>query len=163
MTLIIKNMRLTVIVGIILIVSVSCNLSKKYEREEAEEIQQYLDSHTDLNFELKPSGLYYLEVLAGTGEIATVHDTAYVIYTGKYLNGTPFDTNVGKDSLIFPVGEGFTIEGFDEGITYMREKGKSTFLIPSRLGWGSSGYYMPAYTPIVFEVELARLVQGPGR
>ena len=34
------------------------------------------------------------------------HDTAHVVYTGKFLNGNVFDSNVGGADLVFPVGEG---------------------------------------------------------
>ena len=59
-----------------------------------------------LDFVQKPSGLYYLETLAGTGTAPVAHDTVYVVYTGKFLNGTVFDTNVGGNQLVFPIGEG---------------------------------------------------------
>jgi len=38
----------------------SCDLTKKYEKEEKEEIQNYLSQHPELSFVLKESGLYYL-------------------------------------------------------------------------------------------------------
>ena len=149
---------------IVLMISlVSCDPAKKYEKEEAAKIENYLNSNKNLNFELKPSGLYYLEVEAGTGRTPVAHDTAYVKYTGKLLDGTVFDTNVGKvDSLIFPVAEGWLIYGFDEGITFMREGGKAMFLIPSKLAYGPSGYYIiEGYTPLLYDIELVKVKPGP--
>lgn len=143
----------------------SCDPAKKYEKEEKDSIQNYLSQNSNLNFELKTSGLYYLEVLTGTGQTPVLHDTAYVKYTGKFLNGNVFDTNVGKtDSLIFPVNEGVLIFGFDEGITYMKEGGKATFLVPSKLAYGASGFYtIPGYTALLYDVELVRVKPGPGK
>lgn len=149
---------------IVLMISlVSCDPAKKYEKEEAAKIENYLNSNQNLNFELKPSGLYYLEVEAGTGRTPLAHDTAYVKYTGKFLDGTVFDTNVGKvDSLKFPVAEGWLIYGFDEGITFMREGGKAIFLIPSKLAYGPSGYYIiEGYTPLLYDIELVKVKPGP--
>jgi FKBP-type peptidyl-prolyl cis-trans isomerase FkpA len=162
---IIKKLKLPAVLGIILVLVVSCDRTEKYEKEEAAQIQNYLDSHPDLDFELKESGLYYLDVLIGSGALAVTHDTAYVLYTGKYLNGTVFGTNIGttNDTLIFPVNEENLLPGFEEGITYMHEGGKATFLIPSYLGYGNSGYIMSAYTPILFDVELVKLIPGPGK
>lgn len=141
---------------------VSCDPSKKAERNEKESIQTYLGENSNLNFERKSSGLYYLEVQTGHGRTATKSDTAYIYYTGKFLDGTTFDTNIGYGSiLIRPVNEGYLIEGFDEGLTYMREGGKAVFLIPSNLGYGSSGMGFPGYTPSLFEVEMVRLKPGP--
>jgi FKBP-type peptidyl-prolyl cis-trans isomerase FkpA len=161
----ILKFKLFAAVVISLILLSSCNPTEKYEKEEAAKIQAYLDDNPDLVFQLKESGLYYLEVLTGPGPLAVEHDTAYVMYTGKYLNGTVFGTNTGPDddTLIFPVYEGWLIPGFDEGITYMREGGKATFLMSSDLGYGNSGYYMAAYTPLLFDVELVKLTPGPGK
>ncbi|MCX6256032.1 MAG: FKBP-type peptidyl-prolyl cis-trans isomerase [Bacteroidia bacterium] len=150
---------------VLLISLVSCDPGKKYEKEEKSKIEDYLNSNSNLNFVLQSSGLYYLEVLAGTGRTPVLHDTAYVKYTGMFLDGTVFDTNVGKaDSLIFPVAEGWTIAGFDEGITLMKEGGKATFLIPSKLAYGPSGYYsINGYTPLLYDVELVHVTPGPGK
>ena len=93
------------------------------------------------------------------------HDTAYIMYTGKFLDNSVFGTNIGTtDTLISPVDEGLLILGFDEGITYMAEGGKSTLLFPSDLGYGTYGSYpISGYTPLLFEVELIRVVPGPGK
>jgi FKBP-type peptidyl-prolyl cis-trans isomerase FkpA len=136
--------------------------TKKYEKEEEQLILDYLAKHSDQDWVNKSSGLYYLETLAGTGPAVEVHDTAFIFYTAKYLNGNTFDTNVGStDTLIAPVREGYLIEGFDEGVSYMSEGGKSLILVPSYLGYGQSGWYFPAYTPILFEAHLVKVIQGP--
>jgi peptidylprolyl isomerase len=157
-----KKTILTLLAGLLIIFVTSCMSTKKFEKEEESLIQDYLAKNPDLDFELKPSGLYYLDILTGTGPAAETHDTAYIFYTAKYLNGNTFDTNVGTiDTLITPVNEGYLIAGFDEGISYMKEGGKSQLIVPSYLGYGQSGYRFPAYTPILFEVDLVKVVQGP--
>lgn len=145
---------------------ISCNPSKKYEEQEASMVQDYLTANPTLNFELKPSGLYYLEVKTGTGRTPVAFDTAYVKYTGKFLNGAEFDTNVGTaDTLIFLVNGGNLIPGIEEGIHYMKPGGKATLLIPSKLAWGPTGdyYVIPGYAPVLFDLELVKLKAGPGK
>jgi FKBP-type peptidyl-prolyl cis-trans isomerase FkpA len=150
-----------VALAVLLISATSCDPSKKYEDDEKNAITSYLFENSTLNYDLKPSGLYFLEVKAGEGALAETHDTAYVIYKGMFLDGTAFDTNVGKDTLIFPVNEGWMIPGFDESITYMKPGGKAQVLIPSKLAYGPSGYYMiGGYTPLLYDIELARLVRS---
>jgi FKBP-type peptidyl-prolyl cis-trans isomerase len=162
-----KNIQnvLMMMVPVILVSLVSCNPSKKYEKEETSKIDTYVNSNPNLSFVVKPSGLYYYEVQAGAGRAVVPGDTAYVKYTGKFLDGTVFDTNVGKvDSLIFPVAAGWMIYGFDEGISYMREGGKAILLVPSNLAYGSSGFYsIPGYTPLLYDVELVKVVPKPGK
>ncbi len=65
----------------------------------------------------------------------------------------------------FPVAEGYLIAGFDEGISYMKEGGKATFLLPSSLAYGSAGllYQLPGYTPLLYDVELVKVSPGPAK
>ncbi len=149
------------IAAAVLMSLVSCDPTEKNEREEENAIANYIAGNSTISFERKESGLYFYEVQAGAGAQVVTGDTAYVKYTGKFLDGTVFDTNVGKsDTLIFPVNKGYVLQGFDEGLTYMREGGKAMFLLPSSLAYGTSGYYFPAYTPVVFDVEVVKLVPG---
>jgi FKBP-type peptidyl-prolyl cis-trans isomerase FkpA len=153
-----KTVLLLMIAGSFLLL-VSCDPAKKYEKTERESIDNYLNTNSTKDFQQKPSGMYYLEVLAGTGPAPVTHDTVYVIYTGKYLNGNVFDSNVGASKLIFPCGEGYMIAGFEEGITYMNEGGKATFLLPSKLAYGTHGFYnIAGYTPLLYDVELVKVV-----
>jgi FKBP-type peptidyl-prolyl cis-trans isomerase FkpA len=156
---------IALLIGAGLIISlVSCNPASKYEKAEQDAIAGYLKANSTMAYELKPSGLYYLDVVVGTGVTPVAHDTAYVIYTGKFLDGTVFDSNVGKANLIFPVAEGLMIPGFDEGITYMKQGGKASFLVPSKLAYGTTGYYtIPGYTALLYDVELVQVKAGPGK
>jgi FKBP-type peptidyl-prolyl cis-trans isomerase len=146
--------------AIIAISGVSCNVAKKYEREEKEKIQNYIAEHPEYDFVLKESGLYYYDITVGTGLANTVHDTVYVKYSGKFLDGYEFDSNItSADSLIFPNGESIMILGFEEGISYMKVGGK----MPSDLAFGNYGYPFPAWTPVVFEVRLLKVVPSAGK
>jgi FKBP-type peptidyl-prolyl cis-trans isomerase FkpA len=170
-----KNIKaVLVFLSVSLLISlVSCNPSKKFEEEETAQIQSYLSSNTNLNFVKKTSGLYYLEVQAGSGNVPVTHDTVYLKYTGKFIDGTVFETNVGTtDTLIRPVEPGWLIPGLTETITYLKVGGKALILIPSKLAYGASGQYaygpygyylvIPGYTPLLFDLELVRIKAGPG-
>jgi FKBP-type peptidyl-prolyl cis-trans isomerase len=141
----------------------SCDPAKKYEKREKAEIQNFISSNGDLNFELQPSGLYYCEVLTGTGRTPIIHDSAYVFLKVKFLDETVYYTNEGKDTLVFPVAEGGLIYGLDEGLTLMKEGGKASLLVPSSLAYGTSGngYGIPGYTPLLYEVQLVRVKPAP--
>jgi len=147
----------------VMITLVSCDPTKKMEKKENEQIQDYLSQNSTLIFVKQPSGLYYLEVTPGTGLSPVRTDSAYVKYTGKFLDGTVFDSNVTSGNLYgFIVGQNIT--GFDEGITLMKPGGKSTLLIPSSLGYGSMGTYgIAGFTPLLFDIELIKVVQYTGK
>ncbi|HLN54539.1 MAG TPA: FKBP-type peptidyl-prolyl cis-trans isomerase [Bacteroidales bacterium] len=142
----------------------SCMKTEDFGAVEQNNIDDFISKHPDIPFTQKASGLYYFEVAPGEGDVAKTHDTVYVFYTGKFLDGSVFDTNVGKQTLGFAVGEAFVIPGFDEAVSYMRQGGKSTFIIPSKLGYGPMGYYtIPGYTPLLYEVTMVKLAKGPAR
>ena len=152
--------------GLLLVMLISCDPSKKYDQEESARIQEYINSNPTLDFVLKPSGLYYMDVQPGSGRLAVAHDTAYVMFSGTFLDGTIFTSNVGTtDTLIVPVGEGLLVSGLDEGISYMKQGGKAILLCPSKLAYGAAGYYpyIQGYTSLLFDVELVRLKAGPGK
>ncbi len=157
---ILKPVTLTAAVFILL---TACDPTDKYANEEKLKIQNYLSEHPEYSFVLKPSGLYYTDLVVGTGRQPVTHDTASVIYTGSYLNGTVFGTNVGGDTLVYPVNENLFLPGFEEGVMNMKEGGKALVLLNSDLGYGNSGYYFPAYTPVIFELMLIKVIPGPGK
>jgi FKBP-type peptidyl-prolyl cis-trans isomerase FkpA len=155
---------LAIIVAIVIISLQSCNSTRKWEKQEETDIQNYVLSHSTVNYIRKESGLYYTNVIVGTGSPAIQHDTAYVLYSSYFLSGTPYNSNIKSaaphDTLKFPIAEGKTIQGFDEAITYMNAGGKSMIIVPSYLGFGESGYYMTPYTPLLYTIILCRVVHS---
>ncbi len=164
-----KALRATIpvlLAGILLLV-VSCDMSGKLKREEKDKINTFLTDNSSLHFVKQTSGLYYLEVAAGTGDTPAVNDSVYLYYTGKLLDGSIFSTNVGT-GVLYGVTVGQNMIGFDEGLTLMKAGGKAMFLIPSSLGYGSSGayigsYYISGYTPLLFDIQLVKVVRQTGR
>jgi FKBP-type peptidyl-prolyl cis-trans isomerase len=146
----------------LIVILVSCDPAKKYEKAEKDSINNYLEANSSKNFVQQESGLYYLEVTAGTGRQPVALDTVSVIYTGKFLNGNVFDSNVGGNQLVFATGEGTMLTGFEEGIMLMKEGGKATILVPSNLAYGTQGYYtIPGYTALLYDIELVKVAPGP--
>lgn len=158
-----KTALLTVLVSLFLLPS--CDLSSGIDDPAEKErllIHNFLSQNDTIDFELKPSGLYYYEHTTGTGLQAETHDTAYVFYVMNTLNGAMFETNYETtDTLIKPVNEGKLIAGFDEALTCMKVGGTSLILVPSKLAYGETGnYYVPPYTTFVFQINLVRLVKN---
>ena len=121
-------------------------------------IQQYIK---DNKITVKPtaSGLYFIEKVAGKGTKAKAGDKVKVHYTGKLLNGKVFDSSLTRKPVTpfeFTIGQGQVIPGWDEGIAMMSAGEKATILVPSKLGYGPQGMgnNIPAYSPLVFDVEL---------
>ena len=63
-------------------------------------------------------------------------NTVSVHYTGKLEDGTVFDSSEGRDPLVFEVGSGQLIPGFDNGVVGMNEGDKTTLTIAPEEGYG---------------------------
>jgi peptidylprolyl isomerase len=67
---------------------------------------------------------------AKKGDVVRVH------YTGKLLDGTLFDSSVGREPLEFTVGAGQMISGFDAGVEGMTVGDKKTIQIAPEHAYG---------------------------
>lgn len=153
---------LVVTLSLIVVLITGCDPSKKWARQEADSIQFYLGSIGDTVYVKKPSGLYYLDLVVGSGVTPVNTDTAYIKFKGMTLAGQVFGNNfTDTTNFAFIVGAGGVIAGLDEGVRYMKVGGTSKMLIPSALGYGDYGYYgIPGYAPLLFTVQLVQ-VKGP--
>ncbi|MDE1870889.1 MAG: peptidylprolyl isomerase [Candidatus Micrarchaeota archaeon] len=76
-------------------------------------------------------------VLSGAATPAVAAgDNVSVYYTGKFTNGTVFDTNVGKQPLQFTAGSNQLIEGFDQGVIGMKLNETKTITLPPSQAYG---------------------------
>jgi len=102
------------------------------------------------------SGLVYVCTKPGKGAQPQSGQTVKVHYTGKLLDGTVFDSSVERGEPInFPLGTGYVIPGWDEGIALMKKGEKGVLYIPSNLGYGGrNAGSIPPFSNLIFEVEL---------
>ena len=68
--------------------------------------------------------------------VAKTGDTVEVYYTGALDNGTIFDTNENAAPLIFTLGKGMVIPGFDVAVAGMSVNEVKTVRIPSEKAYG---------------------------
>jgi len=108
--------------------------------------------------ETKEGGLKVTHVAAGSGEGAREGDTVWVLYTGKLLDGTEFDSSAkhGNDPIEFIIGKQMVIRGWEIGITGMLVGEKRTLVIPAPLAYGAEGRppVIPANATLTFDVQL---------
>jgi FKBP-type peptidyl-prolyl cis-trans isomerase FkpA len=129
--------------------------AEKAKSQEPELIKKYV---SDNKITVKPSatGLYFVELKKGTGKAAVKGKKVKVHYEGKLLNGKVFDSSRKHGQPFeFVLGQNQVIPGWDEAISKMNVGGKAKIVIPSALGYGAQSMpTIPAYSPLVFEVEL---------
>ncbi len=105
---------------------------------------------------LLSSGLEYVEIEEGKGEIARNGDNVAVHYSGSLSNGKRIDSTRDKgEPLYFTLGNAQVIPGFDQGIRGMRVGGKRRLMIPPALGYAEQGAKnIPPNATLIYEVEL---------
>src|SRR6185503_17809313 len=91
-------------------------------------------------FSKTSSGVYYKDLVVGTGEAVAVGDSIRVHYTGYLVDGRTFDSSRGRSPLegrlkaATATSAGF-IDGFVDGIAGMKVGGRRKFVIPSALAY----------------------------
>lgn len=93
----------------------------------------FLTAQVDEDTELR-----YVIAQQGTGDNAVFGKSVEVHYRGYLLDGTEFDTSVGRGPLTFVLGRGDVIRGWDIGFQKLNVGAQATFLLPSGLAYGNS-------------------------
>lgn len=125
-------------------------------------------------------GRYYYQINAPTEEVEFPMDTTiYINYIGRLLNGQVFDTNIrdtavvhniysssstytpvavswAKEASSLKMNSSSLITGFSNTLFNMQpfEKGIAYFISPLGYSASGSGYLIPGYSPLEFEIEL---------
>lgn len=95
-------------------------------------------------------GIFYMETAAGIGDVLKNGSMVSLRYTGKYLDGTIFDSNnlfPDQQPMTFQLGDSRLISGFNMCISKMKIGTKAIFILPSRLGYNDG-------LTRIFEVEI---------
>lgn len=124
-------------------------------------IRDYVKMH-----KIKPSpaedGLYYMPSRKGTGAQPQIMDEVKVHYTGRFIDGTVFDSSIDRgEPFIFRLGANEVIPGWEKAVSMMHVGEKANFLLPSILAYGIRGVpgTIPPCTPLLFEIELLDIVE----
>jgi len=80
-----------------------------------------------------------------------------VHYTGTLTSGVKFDSSLDRGQpIVFAVGVGQVIRGWDEGILHMQKGGKYKLTIAPSYGYGArgAGGVIPPNATLIFEMEI---------
>lgn len=149
----------------------------KWEQQEQKKIDEYIKSLEDTVYVEYPSGLYYIELREGTGNLPEDNDTVFFKYNATFLNYVTFSTNYPKNVPVkYCLGSDIVyirdingdvspqriVEGLDEGLHYIRDGGKARLLLPSKIAFGFEGIWnvVPGYTPVLYTVDIDSVKAG---
>jgi FKBP-type peptidyl-prolyl cis-trans isomerase len=134
--------------------------NKSLYKDYIEQNEKFLaDNKLRAGVNVTSSGLQYEALKMGTGEKPTAENTVKVHYTGSLIDGTVFDSSIGKDPAEFPLSS--VIPGWTEAVQLMPVGSKFKFWLPSELAYGSNGAgeTIKPFSTLVFEVELLEIVK----
>ena len=101
--------------------------------------------------------LQITDTVVGAGAEVKKGDTIVMHYRGTLENGTEFDSSYGRgEPFSCPIGVGYVIKGWDEGIIGMKVGGQRKLVIPGNLAYGErgAGGLIGPNATLVFECEL---------
>ena len=111
-----------------------------------------------------PTGLIYVITRRSNGRRPRPGETVAVNYTGLLGDGAKFDSSLDRGQpIMFKLGAGRVIKGWDEGIGKLRVGEQATLIIPPHLGYGAKGAggKIPPEATLIFIVELMSIEEAP--
>lgn len=107
-------------------------------------------------FKTTASGLKYAIISQGAGPAVEAGKVVTVHYSGFLQDGTMFDSSVERDEpIMFVVGQGQVIPGWDEGMQLLKKGDKARFIIPPQLGYGEMVLEkIPVNSTLIFDTEV---------
>jgi cyclophilin family peptidyl-prolyl cis-trans isomerase len=125
------------------------------------------------------SGMKYVIVVEGEGEVPESGTSVIVRYSGEVLGGKKFfsasnglpDDEPPAEKFVMRIGKNAVNPGFDQAISQMRAGEKRILILPSHLAYGTGGFYAreiqgkkrfvisPGST-LVYEVDLLEKIAG---
>jgi FKBP-type peptidyl-prolyl cis-trans isomerase len=98
------------------------------------------------------SGLRVETLSPGSGPRPGMGDAVLVIYEGRLINGTMFDSS----TTPIPMTVGELVPGFNEGLMLMNKGGRYRLHIPAALAYGAQGAggVVPPNADLIFDVTL---------
>jgi FKBP-type peptidyl-prolyl cis-trans isomerase FklB len=103
-------------------------------------------------------GLQYKILTQGVGLKPNAGSYVQIVYTGKLIDGTVFDTTMNDTTWVNTATSGYVssfVTGFQEALTRMNTGSHWEIYVPQSLGYGSESYSaIPAYSTLIFDVQL---------
>jgi len=147
-TLIFRNLTIASLFIFGLLSQTSCS---KSSASETDQMTSYA-AKNNITYVSDPSGVLYQIITAGNSNKPRLTSTITVTYTGKLMNDKTFDSG----TITYPLNN--LIPGWQIALPLIGEGGQIKILIPSSLGYGSSGSgSIPGNSPLYFDVSLLKV------
>jgi FKBP-type peptidyl-prolyl cis-trans isomerase len=107
-----------------------------------------------------PSGVRYWDIQTGEGNAASKGHVVKVFFRAWTAKGQAVDSCISEHNpVVFTLGFGQVIQGWEEGMEGMKIGGKRQLRIPPEMAYGAAGVppIVPPNSTLIFDVELIGL------
>lgn len=144
------------------------NSLEKQRQNELKKLDEFIRAHyAEVN--RKSSGLYYIELKAGTGDSIKMGDQVQIFYEIQTLdslnrigtgNYEPLQLTVLPPTELASSATNISeLKALNEALTYMKKGSKARLIFDSQLGFGQYGSYgFIGFTPLMMEVEVYKVI-----
>lgn len=146
------------------------NLERAEEmyNEQMKKIRHREDSlvwdYVDRNFlDSTYQGIHFTYNSRGNGPSPVNNQTVQILYVGRRLDNSVFYRSEDPNNpTTFDLGQGQVASGWDVILPHLCVGDRITMVLPSSLAFGETGseeLNIPPYTPVVYEIELLKIVK----
>lgn len=122
-----------------------------------------LDYVSQKHISTQTRGLYCTWNKKGSGPKPEKNQTVQILFRGYRLDNTKFDSCMNAEHpLTFEVGKEQVARGLDVMVENMCVGDQVTVILPSSYAFGDKGteiFHIPPYTPVIYDVELLRILK----
>ena len=137
------------------------NVEKMKESMMAESrnaLADYLQAN-NITVEPEPSGVYIIPIEKGKGQCPQKGDKVELDFSATLLNGQSVGSTLDSpDKFSFVLGEGYTIQGWEEIVPKMHLGERVKAIIPFDLAYGDHSVgSIPSYANLVYDIKLLKI------
>ena len=130
--------------------------SMKIEAKRA--LDEYVVNN-NINVTPEPSGVYIIPIEKGKGRCPVKGEKVELDFSATLLNGQPVGSTFdGPEKFSFVLGEGYTIQGWEEIVPKMHLGDRVKAIIPFDMAYGEHSVgEIPAYANLVYDIKLLKI------
>jgi FKBP-type peptidyl-prolyl cis-trans isomerase FkpA len=138
----------------------SSDMNAVFSAEEDEEIELFLQRHSDWQMTKTGTGLrYFIYSKSEADDTARVDDVVTVDFEITLLDGTLCYSSSENGPESFMVEKADIESGLHEGMQYMCTGDRAKFILPSHMAHGLIGdeEKIPPLTPVIYDIHLIKI------
>ncbi len=107
----------------------------------------------------EPSGIYIIQKEKGKGRCPVKGEKVELDFSASLLNGQEVGSTFGNpEKFSFVLGEGYTIQGWEEIVPKMHLGERVTAIIPTEMAYGEHSVgTIPPYSNLIYDIKLLKI------